>query len=244
MDNRGGYLGLFVSFIVISQLILGYPNRAYGAVNDFDETLQDELKAIATKHDILIKGLDKIREISARPLIQGSLQEQLQSLLINFNYVFIHDAADSSIKEVLILSQKKAAPEIPDQIILNTTRKGNHHLVQVAVQGPNYASIGVSLLVDTGASLVVLPASIIPRLGFSSGQLENQKIQTANGLLDANIGQLNSLKIGAAIIYGVNVAFIADNLLGANGLLGMNVLGRYLVTINDQQNLITLSRQH
>ncbi|BAW80218.1 A32 family peptidase [Candidatus Nitrosoglobus terrae] len=242
MDNRGGYLGLFISFIVISQLILGYLNRAYGAVNNFDETLQDELKAIATKHDILIKGLDKTREISARPLIQGSLQEQLQGLLINFNYVFIH-AADSGIKEVLILSQKKAAPEIPDQIILNTTRKGNHHLVQVAVQGPNYASVGVSLLVDTGASLVVLPASIIPRLGFSSGQLENQKIQTANGLLDASIGQLNSLKIGAAIIYGVNAAFIADNLLGANGLLGMNVLGRYLVTINDQQNLITLSRQ-
>jgi clan AA aspartic protease (TIGR02281 family) len=247
MDNRAGYWRLLINFIVMSNLILGQLSLAHGADDDLvpqlSGTLWDELKKVSAEHGILIKGLDKTREFPARPSAQGSLQEQLQKLLFDFNYVLIQ-SPDGSIKQVFILNQKEAAPKTPDQITLSTTRSGNHHIVQVIIQGPSRIGMEASLLVDTGASLVVLPASMLPKLGFSSGQLESQEIQTANGPLYAKIGQLSSLQIGPAIMQGINAAFIEDSLLGPNGLLGMNVLGQYLVTIDDQQNLITLSRQH
>jgi hypothetical protein len=37
------------------------------------------------------------------------------------------------------------------------------------------------------------------------------------------------------------VAFLPDDRLGNNGLLGMSVLGRYQMTIDDQGNRLTLS---
>jgi len=39
------------------------------------------------------------------------------------------------------------------------------------------------------------------------------------------------------------VAFIADQLLGENKLLGMSVLGRYQLNIDDNNQLITLIKK-
>jgi hypothetical protein len=39
----------------------------------------------------------------------------------------------------------------------------------------------------------------------------------------------------------VAVAFLDDDKLGNAGLLGMSVLGRYQLTIDDQENRITLT---
>jgi clan AA aspartic protease (TIGR02281 family) len=224
---------------------LGLLGPAYGTDDSLTPTLGwtllDELKKVSAEHGIIIEGLEKTRAFPARPA-QGSLREQLQRLLSDFNYVLVQ-SPDSGVKQVFILNQKKAVLKTPEHIILNTTRSGNHHVVQVIVEGPSRASMEISLLVDTGASLVILPASLLPKLGFSLGELENQEIRTANGLVHAKIAQLHSFKIGPAIMHGINAAFIEDSLLGSNGLLGMNVLGRYLVTIDDQQNLITLSKQ-
>jgi clan AA aspartic protease (TIGR02281 family) len=245
MHNRVGYLRLLIPLIVMGNLTLGHSSLAYGTDDELAPmpggTLWDELKKVAAKYGIIIKGMGKTRDSPARPA-QGALQEQLRKLLFDFNYVLVQ-SSDGGIKKVFILNQKEAAPEIPEQIILNTTRSGNHHVVQVIIEGPSRTSMEVSLLVDTGASLMVLPASMLPKLGFSSGELESQEIRTANGPIYAKIGQLHSLEIGQEIMHDINAAFIEDSLLGPNGLLGMNVLGHYLVTIDDQQNLITLSKQ-
>lgn len=240
-----GYLRLFIALIVMSSLTLGYFDLAYGADNELasskNRSLWSELKRVSAEHDIIIEGLEKTRTSPARPA-QGSLREQLQSLLFDFNYVLIQSPG-GGVKQVFILNQKGAIPETPKRIVLNTTRSGNHHVVQVTLQGPSRENIEVSLLVDTGASVVVLPASMLTKLGFSPDKLSSRKIRTANGLLQAKIGQLNSLELGPEIIHDVSVAFIEDSLLGSIGLLGMNVLEHYLVTIDDQQNLITLSKQ-
>jgi hypothetical protein len=39
------------------------------------------------------------------------------------------------------------------------------------------------------------------------------------------------------------VAFLDDDKLGGNGLLGMSVLGRYQLTIDDEHDLVTLIRR-
>jgi predicted aspartyl protease len=52
---------------------------------------------------------------------------------------------------------------------------------------------------------------------------------------------LDGVWLGESRISGVSVAFIEDSRLGGNALLGMSVLGRFRVTIDDEQNQITLA---
>ena len=51
------------------------------------------------------------------------------------------------------------------------------------------------------------------------------------------------VEIGPEIVSDVEVAFVADEQLGDVRLLGMSVLGRYLVTIDDELDRITLERR-
>lgn len=228
-----------------SCLLLALLSPAYGADDEIESplerTLLEELKAVSAAHGILIEGLEKTSDFPARP-VRGSLREQLQQLLFDFNYVLVQ-SPDGGVEKIFILNQKEAVPDIPEHIVLNTIRSGDHHVVEVIIQGPSRASMEVSLMVDTGASLVVLPASVLSKLGFSPDELESREIATANGRLQAKIGHLHSLEIGSEVIHDIGAAFIEDSLLGSNGLLGMNVLGRYLVTIDDRKNLITLIKQ-
>ncbi|CAH9018589.1 TIGR02281 family clan AA aspartic protease [Candidatus Nitrosacidococcus sp. I8] len=208
----------------------------------FEDSLAEELGEIGVREHILIKGLERTRDIPALPLVQGSLQRQIQKLLVDFNYILVHTADNQRIKEILILSEKTAAPPVfPNKIVLNTTRSGTHHLVQVSIQGIGTA-ITIPLLVDTGASLVVLPTSAMPKLGLNPNQLKDQEIQTANGALQAKLSQLKILTLGSEKIPNVEAAFIEDQLLGSYGLLGMNVLRHYVITIDDQKNQIVLSK--
>jgi predicted aspartyl protease len=49
--------------------------------------------------------------------------------------------------------------------------------------------------------------------------------------------------LGSHRIDGVEVAFIEDSKLGGSGLLGMSVLGRFTMTIDDDENQLTLGRK-
>ncbi|ADE16238.1 conserved hypothetical protein [Nitrosococcus halophilus Nc 4] len=229
-----------IPLYLMAALIIITP--AYGTAQEplakVERTLNEELKRLSAMHGIVIEGLEKTKTALA-PSVQGPLRQQLQKLLADFNYVIIQ-TPDKEIERVLILRPKEATPDIPEQIVLATERSGNHHVVRVTVMGSRSMAIEVSLLVDTGASLVVLPSSIIPDLGFNADDFEDREVQTANGPVKAKVGQLRAIEIGPEVVYNVETAFIDDSLLGRNGLLGMNVLGRYLMTIDDQQNRITL----
>ncbi|HAJ80627.1 MAG TPA: TIGR02281 family clan AA aspartic protease, partial [Fibrobacteres bacterium] len=49
--------------------------------------------------------------------------------------------------------------------------------------------------------------------------------------------------IAGETVENVEVAFIPDSLLGKNSLLGMSVLGRYQINIDDKTQLITLFKK-
>ena len=68
-------------------------------------------------------------------------------------------------------------------------------------------------------------------------------MQTANGMTEAKIGMLQELKIAGETVENVEAAFIPDSLLGKNSLLGMSVLGRYQIHIDDKSQLITLLKK-
>lgn len=100
----------------------------------------------------------------------------------------------------------------------------------------------MALLVDTGASTVVLPSSMMESLGFQPEALENRVAQTANGKVAAKVGVLSSVIVGAVRADEVRVTFVPDGGLSANNLLGMSFLERFRVTIDDAgQRLILVA---
>lgn len=136
------------------------------------------------------------------------------------------------------------APDGNDQtveIVLETVRHGNQHAVKAGLEGKGGKRADQSLLVDTGADNVVLPASLIVRLGLSQADLSDRDMQTANGKVTARFGKVESLWLGETRIPNVDAAFVDDAKLGNSGLLGMSVLSRYTMTIDDETNRITLS---
>jgi clan AA aspartic protease (TIGR02281 family) len=120
--------------------------------------------------------------------------------------------------------------------------------MRAILTGPNGRPQGVSFIVDTGASDVVLPFSLIKRLGFEAGDLPDLQLQTANGIVSAKRGVLKALELGSGesreVIERVTVLFISDAAIGGAALMGMNVLGRYNMTIEDDADRIVLVRRH
>ncbi|MGE0119729.1 MAG: TIGR02281 family clan AA aspartic protease [Dongiaceae bacterium] len=135
----------------------------------------------------------------------------------------------------------------PKTLTLKTSRQGPHHIIRAALVGPNGRTQLVSLIVDTGATDMVLPASMIRKLGFRSNELSATSIQTANGVTHAQRGQLRSVELGGPdisdVIERVPVLFMSDADIGGYALMGMSVLGRYSMTIEDAEDRIVLVKR-
>lgn len=139
----------------------------------------------------------------------------------------------------------KAEPTWP--MLIKTSRSHGHHVMRVALVGPNGQTHMKSLLVDTGATEVILPASMIKTLGFQQNRLQEAAVQTANGVIAAYRGRLTSIELGgperSEVLSNVNVMFVDDYALGGTSLLGMNVLRKYTVTFLDSENQILLDKR-
>lgn len=202
------------------------------------ETLADQLIQLADKNQFTIQGIEKTKTIEFKP-VSGDVESKIKQLLSSFNYLLIR--TDHGQLERLIILQIK--PEGPKRIIVSTQKNGSQHIVNASIKGIAVDWLDVELLVDTGADRIVLPSSLINSLGYVEEQLENQKMQTVNGLVEAKIGQLEAIEIGNEIIPDVGVAFVLDDLLGDIMILGMNVLSRYRMTIDDALQQITLIKE-
>ncbi len=128
-----------------------------------------------------------------------------------------------------------------------TRRQGVHHMVEGQVSGPGGTPVTVLFLVDTGASSVVLPRSLMETLGFDQTHVRRGYAQTARGKVKMDVGTLTRIAVGegsdTAELEDVQVAFVADRHLGGMALLGMSFLGRYRVTFDDEQSEITLGEK-
>ena len=130
---------------------------------------------------------------------------------------------------------------------LSTVRSGRHHIIRAALIGPNGRTQLVSFIVDTGATDMVLPASMIAKLGFRQSELSSVGVQTANGVTEAYRGFLKSLELGGPdhndVLQHVPVMFLGDDDTGGYALMGMSVLGRYNMTIEDSEDRIILVKR-
>ncbi len=218
-----------------------------------------ELERLMSQHGFQMKpaDLDATREKTGRA--EGTeLMPQLRALLEGFDHIIVQ-SPQGGVERVLILGEKvpyippppavTGTPESPAQapavaagdIVLESRRIGASHAVNVTLEGENGQRVQRVLLVDTGADYLVLPSSLIGQLGVSPDGLRQQQVQTANGGVDAALGTLPAVWLKEQRVTGVDVAFIEDSRLGGNALMGMSILSRFRVTIDDDQGHLILS---
>ena len=113
---------------------------------------------------------------------------------------------------------------------------GGHYIVDVMLND----RVPASLIVDTGASLVVLSDEIGRKLGVHrNSQNPTMTYSTAGGRIKAPLFILNSLKIGSAKVVDVE-ASTNPHMDGMDGLLGMTFLEEFKMEMDKENKQLIL----
>ena len=128
------------------------------------------------------------------------------------------------------------APKSPQarEIVIGTRREGSRHVVAAELAGPGGKALRLDLVIDTGATSIVLPSSMMASLGFAPGDLRKGSAQTAGGTVPTRAARLASVRVGEAEAKDVEVTFIDDAIYGRDHtpLLGMSFLGRFRFAVD------------
>lgn len=140
-------------------------------------------------------------------------------------------------KQVLYLGQASLAPSANSKkpsVTLNANEMG-HYFTQMHINGGN----SIRAVIDTGASLVAIPAHEALRMGldYKKGRLGYSN--TANGIVPIYLLQLDSIKVGDIEVFQV-LASIHEGPLHVT-LLGNSFLKRVNMT-NDGEHM-TLTKK-
>jgi len=131
------------------------------------------------------------------------------------------------------LSETRPQHEIP------LTRRGNHYNVAAIINGGN----PLALVIDTGASITTLSKESFSQLENRGAQyLGTQLFNTANGMTQGEIYQVDSIQLGEINIPNPKIAVLDfEPSAGLDGLLGMNVLQRYRFEIDQDKDILYMS---
>jgi clan AA aspartic protease (TIGR02281 family) len=217
----------------------------------------EELQRLSAAHGFRVIGLQATQDAIGRA--EGDeLYHRLRRLLEDFDHVIVQ-STEGGVERVIVLGEKVPFVPVPQtgaggpgedgpetrapggDIVLETERRGTQHGVQVSIEGSSGKRMARSLLVDTGADFVVLPRSLVSELGIAADKLQERQMQTANGKVKAGVGVIPAVWLGDQRVADVTAAFIEDSKLGNGGLLGMSVLSRYTMTIDDEAGRLTLA---
>ena len=114
----------------------------------------------------------------------------------------------------------RKAPADPRRVALDADR-GGHFLAEAVINGRS-----VTVMVDTGATLVALTEETARRLGIRPAVSDfTIPIATANGTIRVAPVTLDEVKVGGIRVRDVAATVVPGDALGVN-LLGMSFLGR------------------
>lgn len=117
--------------------------------------------------------------------------------------------------------------------------KGGQYAVEATVDPDrNGREATIRLLVDTGAAITAIDASVLSRLGYNLNE-RSEYFATANGVVQAPVVTLGALSIGQSSVNRLTIgALNFDAQKNIDGLLGMNFLRHFKFRLNqDSQNL-------
>ncbi len=193
--------------------------------------VEEELRALTEQHNLLILGIDKTIEAEA-VINDEPLPILIKHLLSDFNYMEVRDDK-GDLSQVNIIGQKGAPAELAGTTVVDTEQEGGHHKIKVGLTGTNGVRHDVMLLVDTGADVVVLEEGMIDVLKLDKKKLTKQVVKTANGETEALKGKIPLIEIKSQKVKMVDVAFLSKDKLGGQQLLGMSLLGKFKITLDD-----------
>jgi clan AA aspartic protease (TIGR02281 family) len=113
---------------------------------------------------------------------------------------------------------------------------GGHFIVEATIN----EGTKVNLMVDTGASMVILSDRLGDILGVNNNpDLPTMNFSTAGGTIQSPLFVLDSLKIGNAEVFGVEASTNPNFNGDVDGLLGMSFLGEFKLEM-DRENFTML----
>jgi aspartyl protease family protein len=110
---------------------------------------------------------------------------------------------------------------------------------QMHVEG-RVNGVPVDFIVDTGASYIVIPRAVAAQADISTEGAASLTLQTANGLTDAPVVRLDSFDVGSLHADGISAVVHDVDSTGRVGLLGMNFLGDYKMTVDHDHSVLVL----
>ncbi len=115
-------------------------------------------------------------------------------------------------------------------------------MAAIVVDAVLNGKLAVPLLLDTGASLTRLTRQVATdlRISFTEG-LPKMKFMTSGGIVESPIAKLESLQVGGAEVRDLDVAIDLDGHLRV-GLLGLNFLRHFKLTLDPEQGRVKLER--
>jgi clan AA aspartic protease (TIGR02281 family) len=135
-----------------------------------------------------------------------------------------------------------AARDLADEaVVLPYEGTGRSLTVPVSLEADE-AEVDVWMLFDTGATLTTLDNATLKRLGLTvPADAPQLTVRTANGERISDVVLVDRLWIGGFAVEGVSIS-VCDECAGDNavGLLGLNVSGRFLVTVDQARRELVL----
>ncbi len=137
-----------------------------------------------------------------------------------------------------ILAQLNGTEAVGD-VVLPLIRFGNQFLVAVTIEG-----YPARLLLDTGASLTGVSAEYIKKYPNLVKTIKPIRLSTANGAVDSYLFTVNELSLGETEFHQHIIAKLPLELgIEFDGLLGVDVLGRFDFVIDQYEAVLRLGQR-
>jgi aspartyl protease family protein len=127
-----------------------------------------------------------------------------------------------------------SAPTV-ESVVLTADVRG-HFATDGQVNGRS-----IRFVVDTGATLIALPASEARRLSIDYQKGQKVTMGTANGKVPGYLVKLDTVSVGGVTIYGVDAVVMEGNGL-VSPLLGMSFLNR--MNMKREGDIMTLTKRY
>ena len=173
----------------------------------------------------------------------GELHLILAALLVQLNddyqaqYHALMAANDPAAqKRAEVILAKLNGENSPDEATIPLTRFGNQYLVNVTIEGSP-----AKLLLDTGASLSGLASTYTAKYPSMLKATKPIRLNTASGTHDSFLFTVTNISMGNLVFNQHILAQLPmDNAQGFDGLLGVDILGRFDFVIDQDAAVLRL----
>ena len=133
------------------------------------------------------------------------------------------------VREKTVPASKNDLPEVTNRrrYILPLAWEGGRLFVDAKIND----RIPIRLIVDTGANMTIIPASLASRLGFDKRNSLSIEVRGVGGVIEGLLIEVDNLKVGEAEARNFDMVVIEDS-LGGTALLGADFLSRFQMEIN------------